>query len=164
LGWICDIAELLRVYPGLEWGRLLGEARRLGVLRMVLLSLCLAQTLLETALPAEIAHQLEAEPVVRVLATQVCGWLFREADESRGTLEQHWFYLRMRERWHDRMPYMCYMLPFHLRQAVTPNAKDRALLPLPRPFACLSYIVRPMRLLGTYGWRAVQKLWQNARR
>jgi hypothetical protein len=56
------------------------------------------------------------------------------------------------------------MLPLHLRQAVTPNAKDRALLPLPRPLSCLSYVVRPMRLVGTYGWRAVQKLWKTEKR
>jgi hypothetical protein len=128
---------------------------------MVLLGLRLAQTLLSTALPAEMVHHLEADAVVRALAAQVRGWLFREADEQQSTVEKNLFYLRMRERWQDRAPYMLYFLPIYLHQAVTPNAKDRALLPLPRSFSFLYYVVRPMRLIGTYGWRAVQELWKK---
>jgi hypothetical protein len=164
LGWLCDIAELLRVYPGLDWDWLLVEARRLGALRMLLLGLCLPQILLGTTLPAEVMHHLEANAVVRALAAQVRGWLFRAADEPRSTVADYLFSLRMRERWQDRVPYVLFLLPGYLHQVITPNEHDHALLPLPRPFMFLSYGVRPVRLMGHYGWPAVKHLWQVVHR
>jgi hypothetical protein len=138
LGWICDVAELLRVYPALDWGRLLVAARRLGALRMVLLGLCLPQSLLGMALPAEVVRHLDGDAVVQALAAQVRGWLFRAADEPPSTVSKNLCYLRMRERWQDRVPYIGYFLPLYLRQIVTPNAHDRALLPLPHACSALA--------------------------
>jgi hypothetical protein len=79
-------------------------------------------------------------------------------------VEDHLFYLRMRERWQDRVPYVLFFLSSYLRQVVTSNEHDHALLPLPRPFTFLSYGVRPVRLMGHYGWPAVKSLWQVVHR
>lgn len=160
LGWICDIAELIRCSPGLDWDWLLGEARRLGARRMFLLGLCLPQTLLGVALPAQIQQHLEADAIVGALTAQVRDWLFRAADEPQSLVAKNLFYLRMRERWQDRVPYLRFFLSLYLRTLVTPNTHDHALLPLPPPLAFLSYGVRPLRVAGKYTWRALQALWK----
>ena len=46
-----DVAEMVRIYPCLDWGRVLTEANRLGNKRMLLLSLNLTQELLGASLP-----------------------------------------------------------------------------------------------------------------
>src|SRR5262249_12933710 len=43
LVWVCDIAELIRTHPALDWVRVARQARRLRGERMLLLGLCLAR-------------------------------------------------------------------------------------------------------------------------
>lgn len=104
LVWIVDVAELVRRYPDMDWNRLTGQARARGARRMLWLGLLLAQTLLDAELPASIIRQIHTDDVTRSLATQVCRRLFCAAD-SPPTVEADapLFYLRMRERWWDRM-------------------------------------------------------------
>ena len=59
LAKICDMAELLRVYPRLDLAQVLRQARRLGGERMLLYSLRLANNLLGTVLPQEIVSRDE---------------------------------------------------------------------------------------------------------
>ena len=51
LSWVCDLAELIRVHAGLDWGRVLEEAAIQGCRRMLLLGLFIAHQLLGTGLP-----------------------------------------------------------------------------------------------------------------
>jgi Uncharacterised nucleotidyltransferase len=53
LQWICDVAELVRTHPSLDWPRLFEEAGRLGARRMLALGLLLARMLLDAELPVE---------------------------------------------------------------------------------------------------------------
>lgn len=90
---------------------------------------------------------------VKVLAAQVRERLFHEASGPPGTFEEFMFlpfHLRMRERVRDRIRYC-------IRRAVTPNANDWALLPLPTSFYPLYYVLRPIRFAGKYGRRVVER-------
>jgi hypothetical protein len=82
LGWICDVAELLRVHQRMDWGRVLEQAEASGSLRILLLGLLLANDLLGATLPEGIARRLRTDPSVTTLGTQVRAQLFREADGS----------------------------------------------------------------------------------
>jgi hypothetical protein len=78
LAWICDLAELLRAQPALDWPRLLQTARDSGGERMLLLGLLLARDLLGTALPALAAERIAADAALPPLAATATAWLFRD--------------------------------------------------------------------------------------
>jgi len=158
LEWICDVAELIRVHQGMDWRQVIEQASRLGSERMLFLGLFLANDLLRTALPEEVVQRLQADPVVKSLAAQVREWLFREADGGLELSEESTFFIRMRERLWDRVPYYLLYLCAYLRTAMTPNVKDRALLPLPGFLSFLYHLLRPIRLVREYGLRPLKHL------
>jgi hypothetical protein len=134
LGWICDVAELLAGRPELEWSRLLalsGPAER-----ALLLGLALAHTLLDAPLPAQVQARLAGDPVPVALAHQIANRLFDPAALPIARLALH---LGLRRSLPEQAAYL-------LRLALDRNPLDQA--PLPG----LSYLVRPLRLLGRYGF------------
>jgi hypothetical protein len=154
--WLCDIAELLRVHPELEWAQVLEQARALRSTRRLWLGLGLAQELLGTALPTAVVHRMHADPVLPSLVAQVQAGLFRVTASRRN----HAFALRVRECWQDRVGYFLY----YAYQKMTPNAKDRAFLPVPAGLSFLSYLCRPVRVGREYGLRVLGLLkyfWQD---
>jgi hypothetical protein len=52
LGWLVDVAEMIRAHPRLDWDRLLAAAQRHRCVRRVNLGLSLARTVLDAPLPA----------------------------------------------------------------------------------------------------------------
>lgn len=103
LGWICDIAELLRTHPGLAWESLLARAERLGGLRMLLLGLSLAHELLGAQLNEAVLDRLGRQGVVAALVTQVRAQLFSDANESSSAVDLPAYYLNLRERRRDQV-------------------------------------------------------------
>ncbi len=147
LGWICDVAELLRRTPGLDLGGVLDQARALGVERIVLLGLRLAAELLDAPLPDEVLRRARDDRTVGALATGVRTSLWRRAPTgSSHSWESRLFHLRTRERWRDRLRYCA-------RVALTPTPGDWAWLRLPDALYPLYYVARPIRLIAKYGPR-----------
>jgi Uncharacterised nucleotidyltransferase len=122
LGWICDVAELLRAHPELAWTSLLAQARELGGRRMLCLGLLLAHELLGAVLPKEVWDHIEVDPVVPWLAAEVRSHLFAENHGPLWALDRRPFYLRLRERMRDRVPCALYLaywrLPSYAKTAV----------------------------------------------
>ena len=58
---ICDVAELLRSHPEMDWRRVFSRAKRFGGMRMVCLGLRLAADLLHAKLPEPAAQQIMAD-------------------------------------------------------------------------------------------------------
>jgi len=133
LGWICDVAGLLHAHPGLDWGRVMAEAQRLGSERRLLLGLRLAGDLLGTLLPEPVRGRMQSDPVVQMLAAQVCGRLGGSTD-NRHTLEGPRFDLQVMERRRDRARFL-------LRSALTSTAIKWALR------SPVGLLIRPYRLL-----------------
>jgi hypothetical protein len=144
LKWICDVAELLRVYKGLDWKKTTELAYDSGGRRMLFLGLLLAKDLLDTPIPEEIRKGIESDPEVRRLATKVEEGLFKRSNGSVGILKRSLFYLRVRERLRDRIRY-CTDL------AITTTPGDWALLKLPRFLFPFYFLIRPFRLIKKYG-------------
>jgi len=140
LQMICDIAELLRVHPEMDWKWVMEQADIQGSTRMLFLGLRLARDLLGVTLPEEVVHRMEADRVVRSLAEQLRQRLFREAYGLPGVVLQ----LRMRERWWDKAWYGLYYMQFYL---LTPHPEDRVFQPLPAWLSPLYYLLRPLRLV-----------------
>ena len=129
LGWICDVAKALRVYQRLDWDLVMAHASTLGIRRILWLGLRLAQDLHGATLPGEVVRQLQTDPTVDELAAQVRQHLFSQTGHHLSTQEKQAFYLRLRERRRERVARLRYELRQYGRQALTPTAADRALLP-----------------------------------
>jgi hypothetical protein len=154
LGWVCDVAELIRVRQDMRWERVMAQAGALGGERMLLLGLFLTNDLLGAALPKEILRRVKADPAVKVLAGRIYELLFRETSGLAGLFKRAYFHplhLKMRERLPDKIRYC-------VRAATTQTVEDWDLLPLPNFLFPFYYVLRPIRLTGKYGLRILKRL------
>jgi hypothetical protein len=75
LKWIVDVAELLRTYPGLDWGAVTSRVERAGCATIVALGLLLASDLLDAHLPAQACELVRRSPSAAALAGELYGHL-----------------------------------------------------------------------------------------
>ena len=154
LGWICDIAELVRNQPAIVSESLIARAQALGSERLLFLGLVLAQRLLGIPLPDGLSQQLQRNPTVMSLAEQMQLGLFDQTEEPLERTEALILKFRMRERFRDRGRQSLHWLTQMLR----PNQLDRALMTLPTSCSFLYYWLRPIRLMRTYGMAPFRQL------
>jgi Uncharacterised nucleotidyltransferase len=149
LAKICDMAELLRAYPHLDFSQVLRQAKRLGSERMLLYSLRLANNLLGAVLSQEIVREMRFHRAIEGLVECARQQLFDGGNrtvDDQPTIDQ--FRWLVRERLRDKL------YPYYLRyvtDVVVPCELDRRLLPLRRELSFLYYLIRPVRLIGKYG-------------
>ncbi len=153
LGWICDVAMLLRREPALLNHNLMDRVQTSGVERMFLLGLRAAQAYFGVPLPEAIGQKAMADSTVQSLLVDVHEHLFNPSREAPGCvgprLQMGYLQLRMRERFRDQKP----LFLATLHHLIRPTALDRQALPLPLWASYLYYLVRPVRLLQQHGWR-----------
>jgi hypothetical protein len=144
LGWICDLAEVVRVSSGdVDWERLLGRACALNVKRMLLLGALLAGELLGAKFPAKVLDEARLDLAVNKLAEEVHKQLFTD-DGPQEVLEEGagWrFHLTAMERVQDQIRYC-------VHRATAPNSMDWELMPLPAALFPCYRVLRPLRLGG----------------
>jgi hypothetical protein len=159
LKWIADVAMLVERFKGrIDWPSLLTTARRRGGLRQLLLGLRLSHDVLGASIPAAAATAIHRDPAVIPLAREIQSRLFAVTaapthQGSYGYFAGGWLYMRTRERARDRVPFLL-SVP---RRVITPTARDRAVVALPRSLGWGYYLVRPFRLatrLAERRWRA----------
>lgn len=149
LGWICDIAELVRVSDAINWTRLLETSARLGVKRMLLLGLWLAQGLLGAHLPEGVLSEARKDDVLRALAEEVRVGLFSEDTGPQGLFEGSAF-----RRFHFQIiESPVSKLRYCVHRATTPTLLDWEEIPLPAAFFPCYRLLRPLRLGGRFGRR-----------
>jgi len=161
LSWICDVAELIRVHPQMDYGRVMAQARASGCERMLILGLRLARDLLGAALPAETLRRMQADVAVEPLVVQVREWLLGDEGVPTHLFEEAAFYIRLRERLRERISYLFFYAWAYLRPGVIPTVKDRAAVPLPPFLSFFYYLLRPIRMVGKYGLGPLKRLLQH---
>jgi hypothetical protein len=145
LSKLCDIAEMLRSQPGLDWDAVVDRARRAGVLRMLQLGMRAAQAHLGAPV------RLDDLPVASARSDAlVRHFLVRLLNErgapASGTMSSERFYFHIRERWREKV----YPWVLEFRERLPPNDRDRAVVPLPDSLQFLYYVIRPFRVFGSY--------------
>jgi hypothetical protein len=125
LGWICDVAAVLRTSPQLHWGRCIAQASQCGGKRMLALGLYLAHDLLGAPLPEAVERWLQTETAIPWLAAQVYAALCAAAANPPDAWDHPAFYLRLRERRRDRLPCYAYLAYRTLLPAVLKNRIGR---------------------------------------
>lgn len=136
--WICDVAKLLEAEPGLDWDLAEQEAERVGLWRCLALGVLLARQVGGAKVPPEVLLRFERCGTIRKLAQFLDQNLFAVPSK----LPTGW------------IPYNIKILGFRDQVAAVlslgifqPNARDRALVKLPRALEPLYYVIRPFRML-----------------
>jgi hypothetical protein len=144
LAWICDVAELLRKFSDLDWGALAKLARETGGLRMLYLGLHLAHELLEAPLPEGILQGISKDRTVAKTAQIIRERLFGRSDGNEGVLETCIFYIKMRERYRDKVRFL-------FRTFIRPVPGQWDQLGLEGPCARVSNVIRHVLMSVGYG-------------
>ena len=145
--WLADIAQLLRLYPWLNWRQVFCRCREVGAERILLLGLSLSDRLLGPVLPDEVRRRVAEDPKVGKLVQQVCAAM--ATGYELGYVQLHIFLLRGRERWRDKVRHL-------VRLALTPGLGEWALLQLPARLAPLYRILRVYRVFTKSARMALQ--------
>jgi hypothetical protein len=144
LGWLCDLARLIQVEPGIDWSQVFDQTRRTHTTRMVSLSLLLASNLLGVELPPPAAALVDADPQAPVLAAAVVERL--RAGRPATTLATGLFCVRALERTSHRARLVFGMF-------VRPTEAEYRVLQLPPSLYWTYYLFRPLRLAVKYSRR-----------
>lgn len=84
LKWICDIAELIRSHPTLDWAYVEDCARQSGCWRMVMVGIGLARTVFGAHVPQELLDAIIQDPVVSGLIRRMPKSLLLNPDYGLG--------------------------------------------------------------------------------
>jgi hypothetical protein len=150
LRWICDVSELIRTHPELDWEQLIERAQNLGSQRILYTFLRLARDLLGTPIPQHVQHKFQVDPQVNSLALEACNRLFSETNVSARFYDSQWGYLnrnlayiRLKERWRDKIPYYLRIVEYYRRmiRRVARDKNGREVLPLPESLSYLYYVI-----------------------
>jgi len=137
LGWVCDIAEVVRASPNLNWEKILAKNAANDISGAVLLGLDLARNLLDARLPAPVLAAIDADRRIRRVSRLIQRRLF-DRTRKLGLLEKATICFMTQDHLRNRFPHLAYS--FH--KAVTPNRADTSSHVLP---SCLYFLYYPLR-------------------
>ena len=141
--WICDIDRLTRANPNMDWETVSSEAAKLGVSRIVHLSLALCETLFELKLPQIIKEESQKDKVMQKLKNTIIKQNFGHTSPFKKSY--HYFILmwKMRNKLSDK-------LSFVFLGIFTPTIDDFLFMQLPNKLSFLYILLRPYRLIKKY--------------
>jgi hypothetical protein len=141
---LCDIAELLRAFPGLDWQLVHARAETLGVVRLLRISLNLAAELLGAPPASTVLPWLSPDRTADQLTRTLRHRLLTDAAPRAGNVNLDYarFMASVRERRRDRAW-------LFLDLIFTPGVADWRLVRLPAWLSPVYYGVRLLRLAGT---------------
>lgn len=102
LKWVCDVAELVRRRPALDWSRLMFLADEWGCRRMVLLGLALAKSLFDIVLPRAVLQEIELDADIPSLLQHMPKQLLKNSGQGidEGCAEA--LYFTIKDSWWER--------------------------------------------------------------
>jgi hypothetical protein len=164
LQWICDIAELIRTNPDMDWNQVMEEASSSRSVRMLSLGLLLASNLLGATLPREVALTIESDPEARSLEAHILTLLFPASGGISLALTGGYFHVGLKEDWGDRTRIRLRYYLHRLANVLRPNVRDTHLLRLPESVSFLYYLIRPIRVAKIYGLGLLMQLVRHWKR
>ena len=143
LGWLCDVAKLVQVEPGIDWTRVFAEARETDTSRMVVLGLLLASELLGIDLPSAALEYTSRDRAARELVETVSQRLHDQILTPATAMESAAFSRGAFEHPGHRMRFLVGIF-------LEPTEAEYEALKLPLPLHWLYYFFRPLRLAFKY--------------
>lgn len=150
LQWLCDVAQLLKRNPALDWAQVMERAKIARGQRMLYLGIFLANDLLGAPLPPGIEQTVHHDLHTAELARQVKWRLFEGPLQLFKPWKSMNFKVQLIDRARDRFGYSP---RYWLKSLTTPTRDDRSSVSLPKPLSPLYYLIRPVRLAIKYGRR-----------
>lgn len=117
--YMCDVGELIRAHPELDWDAVLHDARRSHSERILFLGLYLARELLDAKVPQPVEREMESEPVIKDLAAKIKGNLRQSHITGMDLAERMRFFLMLQNTIANKVRYGIYTL---LRRVVVPES------------------------------------------
>ncbi len=136
--WISDLAQLM-LMPSIDWDWIGSEATKLGIVRIVGVSMQLANRLLSAPTPANAQKWLPDRGVDATLTSQIQQSILSESGFGVESLSYFRLMISLRERTSDR-------LSFLTRLMFTPGPSEWSAVRLPASLFPLYRIVRLSRL------------------
>jgi Uncharacterised nucleotidyltransferase len=139
--WLCDIVQISQ--RKLDWEWILGQAKELGIERILHVTLILVNRLLDAKIPAKIENAIQADLVAREFAEQIALSIAAGVEYEERKISYFRLMMQLRERRWDRVRF-CTRLTF------TPGPGEWEAVRLPRVFFPLYRAVRLARLAGRF--------------
>jgi hypothetical protein len=140
LGWVMDLAALIRQSPAMDWQQIQKRAGSFGTARMIRVSLRLVQQLFEVALPGRITKWLENDIYSRKIAERIFKRLLLADTTADQPMPLDPLFRASMESLADRTFYW-------FDTILHPTPLEWELLPLPDSLYALYYPIRLGRLL-----------------
>ena len=147
LGWIVDIAELMRTGDPIDWRWMFDTAARLGCRRRLAVSLLLAHQLLEAPLADEVRDRLRAVPAAIAIVDEIIAQVAAAGADEPGSIPRLSMNLRLYDRLGDRLKHATAV-------GFAPSLIEWSRWPLPSALYPLYVPLRLARLATKYARRA----------
>lgn len=102
LKWVCDVAELLRTHPNLNWTSVMSSSSAWGCQRLVMMGLSIAHRLLDAPLPDEVLSRLEEELEINILSQRMPATLLEDGREGVWEEQSAALYFSLKDSWWER--------------------------------------------------------------
>jgi hypothetical protein len=148
---VCDLAEVIRSHPQLNWNQVRREAAELDCERMLGIGLSLASALLDARLPDGVVQAMESDTTIQAMAEEAVDSLLRFGARTPG--RDNLFHARALEPASTRIRYFLHL-------ALVPTVEDLHSRSLPPPLSFLHY---PLHILGVLAkaLRLISGRWAN---
>lgn len=141
--WIADFAEIAGDSADISWDKVLAEARRLKLMRMLKLGLWLAHEILGAEVPKEIGTMVKMDRTVAQIGSKIRGHLLDGSVLPEGVLRRSLYRIRMTESLGDGLRYWT-------RLSTAPAEEDWKMMDVPKGLEKSYAILRPLRLWRKY--------------
>jgi hypothetical protein len=138
LVWLRDLAQLMNL-PTLDWNWVGSQAKALGIVRILQVTMLVAHQLLGAPIPAAAKASLPEDAAAAKLAAEIAAHIASETTYNVESLAYFRLMMRLRERRSDR-------LRFLQRLIFTPGPGDWKAVQLPSALFPLYHLVRLSRL------------------
>lgn len=138
ISWICDVSELIQ-HHDINWSEVVDNAKKLGVMRILLIKLSLVNDLFGVSIPKQFINLLDDDNVSKI-CLQIKERLFRENPDPLSILKRTSIDLKKRENLELRLMDV-------VNSIFKPTYEDFKEFPLPSGLFFLYYIIRPFLLI-----------------
>ncbi|MFZ0199823.1 MAG: nucleotidyltransferase family protein [Candidatus Sulfotelmatobacter sp.] len=140
--WLCDIVRIVK-REELNWGWIQSQARKLGIERILHITLLQTNQLLNMEIPAPIESAVHADRAALAFSEKISRAVAEGATYGEEQVSYFRLMMRLRERRTDR-------LRFLLRLTFTPGPGEWATIRLPKALFPLYRLVRLARLASRF--------------
>jgi hypothetical protein len=148
--WICDVAQLVRAHPALDWDQVFDRDRPLQVERFLNVGLLLASWYDDLELPEWVFNQIQADRVARDLVDDLRVSPSFHIPQEISLIKMTLMNARAREGIRNKVRYF-------LGQILSPSLEDWSLVRMPANGHRFYNLIRPVRLLIEYGLKPLKK-------